>query len=396
MQKFCVSFEGMYCCLVITDTKNVWGEVLSGNAFARRWRETNLAQARTAAGEDKENEWRKNLLRLLTNIHSIGGIADLSFEVVPSHNADLAFELGSDDFKWRWETYTLGPKVSADVLSKQLIMPLISVSHLAFSSPDPVSELSDTNLQMAIDKTGRTGRRAVDTHVKHAISRPRLATTMRRMSAVFSFLPELPPVVSKVDTPELVVPKLPENEPVLASASSPVRSSRPRTISREPIPSRAVKEAPEKSATQTILVKSQVNEDAESESVTEEEEDDSPVLPANPLFKGKGRGVSPDVSARKRSTPAMPGKADGNASPYNSRETSPKRKEPDSKGATPTDTGSGSQIDGVQPLKRLKKKPVASSSSDEDSDAGPKRRVAQTRNAPRGAKQPIKRGGRRF
>lgn len=200
---------------------------------------------------------------------------------------DLAFELGSDSFKWRWETYSLGPKVSAEVLSKQLIMPLISVSHLAFSSADPVSELSDTNLQMvmffhlimpnnciidappcsyyglgslwspidalkAIDKAGRTGRRAVDTHVKHALSRPRLATTMRRMSAVFNFLTDLrmstdsihemgpsltdmaAPVVSKFDTPDFLVPDLPVSESVPAAPGSSAPSGRLRADSPEP------------------------------------------------------------------------------------------------------------------------------------------------------------------
>lgn len=37
-------------------------------------------------------------------------------------------------------------QVSADVLSQHLIMPLISVTHLAFSSSDPVSELSGSDL----------------------------------------------------------------------------------------------------------------------------------------------------------------------------------------------------------------------------------------------------------
>lgn len=64
-----------------------------------------------------------------------------------SYVQDLAFELGSEDFKWRWETYALGPKASAEVLSIHLIMPLISVTHLAYSSADPVSELSELDLE---------------------------------------------------------------------------------------------------------------------------------------------------------------------------------------------------------------------------------------------------------
>lgn len=41
----------------------------------------------------------------------------------------------------------VGPRMSADILSKHLIMPLISLSHLAFSSADPVSELTDADLE---------------------------------------------------------------------------------------------------------------------------------------------------------------------------------------------------------------------------------------------------------
>ena len=60
---------------------------------------------------------------------------------------DLAFDLDFDDFKWHWETYLIGPKSSAEVISQHLIMPLLSVTHLAFASADPVSELSDADLE---------------------------------------------------------------------------------------------------------------------------------------------------------------------------------------------------------------------------------------------------------
>ena len=39
------------------------------------------------------------------------------------------------------------PQVSAEVISKHLIMPLISVTHLAFTSADAVSEISETDLE---------------------------------------------------------------------------------------------------------------------------------------------------------------------------------------------------------------------------------------------------------
>jgi hypothetical protein len=45
------------------------------------------------------------------------------------------------------------------------------------------------NLQ-AIDKLSRTARRTIDTHVKNVFSKPRLSTSIRRMSAMFNFAPD--------------------------------------------------------------------------------------------------------------------------------------------------------------------------------------------------------------
>lgn len=60
---------------------------------------------------------------------------------------DLAFELHATDCKWRWECYLLGPKTSANILSTHLILPLISITYLSFTSADPVCELSVEDLQ---------------------------------------------------------------------------------------------------------------------------------------------------------------------------------------------------------------------------------------------------------
>jgi hypothetical protein len=59
----------------------------------------------------------------------------------------MAFELQAVDCKWRWECNLLGPKTSAKILSRHLIHPLLSVAYLAFTSPDPLSELAVEDLQ---------------------------------------------------------------------------------------------------------------------------------------------------------------------------------------------------------------------------------------------------------
>lgn len=56
-------------------------------------------------------------------------------------------EFECSNWKWRWEPTFLGPKASAEVLSKHLIMPLISVNHLAFSSSDVLGDLTPMDLE---------------------------------------------------------------------------------------------------------------------------------------------------------------------------------------------------------------------------------------------------------
>lgn len=41
----------------------------------------------------------------------------------------------------------MGHKHAAEILSKQLIMPLISLNHIAISSPDALSGMADSELE---------------------------------------------------------------------------------------------------------------------------------------------------------------------------------------------------------------------------------------------------------
>ncbi|KAF8584412.1 hypothetical protein K439DRAFT_1346179, partial [Ramaria rubella] len=183
--KFHFSAEGA-CNLLITDTANVWFEAVGSKQVARRWRQLNK-DGGPFANQDQEVAWRTRTSRKLTSAHALKSIQESIFSIEDSYDADLAIELQFSDCKWRWECYTLGPKTSAQILSKQLILPLLSVTHLAFTSADPVSELSTEDLQQAVDQVARTGRRAQDIHVRQTMSRPRVTTTLARMSAMFNF-----------------------------------------------------------------------------------------------------------------------------------------------------------------------------------------------------------------
>ena len=74
---------------MITDTKRVWGEVITNSRLSRRWRECNpgIASPPPASDEEEEDEWKSLTIDLLSDVHSIGGIADLEFEIVKSKNA---------------------------------------------------------------------------------------------------------------------------------------------------------------------------------------------------------------------------------------------------------------------------------------------------------------------
>ena len=60
---------------------------------------------------------------------------------------DFAFELRLEDFIFRWETNSAGPRISAEVISRQIIMPLMSTAHFAFNTPSSVGEMSESDLE---------------------------------------------------------------------------------------------------------------------------------------------------------------------------------------------------------------------------------------------------------
>lgn len=80
----------------------------------------------------------------------------------------------------------------------------MTAMHLSFQSTESVRDLGDSDLEQvnvshfrntfrhthallqAVDKMTRTARRSMDTHVRHAMSRPKNATTLRRITAMLN------------------------------------------------------------------------------------------------------------------------------------------------------------------------------------------------------------------
>ncbi|KAF8986582.1 hypothetical protein BDQ17DRAFT_1259470, partial [Cyathus striatus] len=190
LSKFYHSTVDLSCCVLLTDTKSVWPKVIFSQQFARRWRACN-ARSTVPFDDVDEDKWRAKRLGFLSRVHTLSGIAELSFEIVDTNYADIAFELEYDTFKWRWEVNYLGHFFSAEIISKHLIFPLIAMTHMTFSSTEAVPDISDADLEKAVDKAGQAARRALDTHTKNALSKPRVAKTLSRMAAMFNFIPEL-------------------------------------------------------------------------------------------------------------------------------------------------------------------------------------------------------------
>lgn len=61
--------------------------MLTSKQIARRWRDCNPLNVTTAQSDEEEDAWRLDILSLLGKVHTLGGIADMSFEVVESNYA---------------------------------------------------------------------------------------------------------------------------------------------------------------------------------------------------------------------------------------------------------------------------------------------------------------------
>ncbi|KAL5526105.1 hypothetical protein ACEPAG_7443 [Sanghuangporus baumii] len=360
------------CFLLITDTKAVWTEVLTKNQLVRRWRQCN------PAANLNDNDQSFSLLQsLIRDLHSPNGISDANFDIVESRDADLAFELDCDKFKWRWDAYLLGPKTSADVISKHLILPLISLTHVSFYSADPVSELAEGDLEKTVDKIGRTARRSADIHVKQTLSRPRIATTLQRISSLLGFVQTLPPIRSEMERPNLGG----QVEALRAHiALSPDEASHPSfsTAGDTRWHQRAQNAVSSKSVKPPIETEVVQPAAADAESETESDSDDE-----RDVLASKSR-ASQDSASRVRATPPANLISEPPVLGQTSRLQSPESDSP--------------------PAKKFRSKITNISDSDSDSDSRVKGRSQGSQGTAggarpivgRGVRQPLKRGGRRF
>ncbi|KAN0124596.1 hypothetical protein V8E53_015783 [Lactarius tabidus] len=394
------SFADQTCVFMITDTKTVWAEVLSRQQLSRRWSTCNPNSTPTSLSRPEEDSWLDQALQYLEDVHSLGAIGDLSFTVTESRFSDLAIDLRGDGFNWRWETFSIGPKQSADVLSKHLILPLLSTAYLAFVSPDAISEISTNDLEKAVDRIGRTARRSVDTHIRNIFSQPRICTSLRRVSALFAFNANSPPIIDQPERPQLDLPSV-DSAAGSGRTSHETHTSRHVLVNNPPVSGlyhpafnpidpwqkeasgsreESVTRAPRHSPRPPPALSGR----AAVDSTTESGEDDvKPLPPPRAREKEKDTLHSTTETAVRDKSTSRPASLPRSRTPVKaSRSTVPSKvRSSDSDADSPP-----------RQTKRPKAEPGKGKDDSDDSDDGPKRGGARWR----GTKQPIKRVGRQF
>ncbi|KAH9009188.1 hypothetical protein EDB84DRAFT_1571392 [Lactarius hengduanensis] len=377
------SFADQACVFMITDTKSVWVEVLSKQRLRRRWSTCNPNSAPNQLSGPEEDSWLDQALQYLEDVHSLGAMGDLAFSVTESRFSDLAVDLRGDGFNWRWETFSIGPKQSADVLSKHLILPLLSTAYLAFVSPDAICEISGNDLEKTVDRIGRTARRSVDTHIRNIFTQPRISTSLRRVSALFAFSSNPPPITDKPERPQLDLPSVDS----AGSGRTPQEMPAPRTlvVDNPPKETRGSEANPFTRAARHSPGPATLGQGT-VDSATESGEEDTNTL-SPPIQRGNGKDTlrpTTAAAARGKST----SRADSHASLPRSRTPAKATRSAIPSKVRPSDSDSDSPP-------RQNKRPRADtgkgSDNDDDSDDGPKGGTRW-----RGTKQPIKRVGRQF
>ncbi|KAF9450328.1 hypothetical protein P691DRAFT_798218 [Macrolepiota fuliginosa MF-IS2] len=420
--KFTSSTIDLTCCALFTDTKSVWTEELTSQQLARRWRQCNPRAPQSFSNMEDEDEWRFSVLELLAKAHTLGGVNGLSFEVTDTNYSDIAFALECDSFKWRWETCFIGHEFSADVISKQLVFPLISTNQLLFSSTEPIQDMTDIAVENAVDKIGRTARRAIDTHIKNALAKPRISTILRRMTAMFGSLHDLPSIISTAEEPSLQVPSTPKASPDLP----PKKATDDFQFSRDIVSLKFVNtaghispihsgyqdlvEAPRaRSPMQISPPRQQASElpPTKADSATESSTDEGEQLSLAGARSRSGMSPVRKLTPRRSASPGVshPPAARPSASPIprpSASRTKTLEVRPDADKTSDDDSSPQKP-----PPKRIK--PAQMSSSESDSESERRARVAQLKAGPSGSgsgmgggpakrnvRQPIKRGGKRF
>jgi len=304
--KFCCNEDNASCCFLMTDTKSVWVEVMGWNRIGRR--ALHLEIVDDFAGPADLDETLQHLVKL----HSFASAESLTPGFLPMFLGDLRITLSNDDFSWEWHLEALPRAHAADLLSKQLIMPMLNWSGYVMDSyMDAIStEHEIRQLERDLDASGRTAKRHPDKMVQSVMRQSLFTTALRRLtetgsgsatrSAIFRS-PEDEPQ----PRPRSSSPPPPSVRPSARSDAGPSNrqtSDRLTSIKQEslvpkvepspsPAPNGHSAKASGKASNPRVKKEEEEEEEGHAGSETElepEEEDDEPRRPEEEGDKGEG------------------------------------------------------------------------------------------------------------
>jgi len=101
--------------------------------------------------------------------------------MTPTKKADLEVNLKLGSYRWRWETMSAG-RMGADILSRHLIIPMITLNEFALKSPQSPSTMDDNTWTKHLDVVAKTSRVINSVHV--LFRKPRVSTSLCRISQI--------------------------------------------------------------------------------------------------------------------------------------------------------------------------------------------------------------------
>ncbi|KZS90201.1 hypothetical protein SISNIDRAFT_458149 [Sistotremastrum niveocremeum HHB9708] len=172
---------------VITDTKSCWYEHLTNNSLTTRYRACNPTSADQLSADMER--WRADKFQQLVAAHSVEAFQDADFSVLDSYDYDLVIQFIFDqpeEWTWRWNLTRMGPRTSANFLSKHLIVPLVLSSHVAFQTIDAKRPVSEQEWEKNVSTTANHAKRSLVHQLKGAFSKPRFVDAIRTIGSALS------------------------------------------------------------------------------------------------------------------------------------------------------------------------------------------------------------------
>ncbi|KAH7105445.1 hypothetical protein BKA62DRAFT_812954 [Auriculariales sp. MPI-PUGE-AT-0066] len=210
MIKFAISHELKLCCVMITDTKSVFGEVLPFNSLARRWASANPTLHIPLNSQGLPDDTTiKYIVEVLSIMHTIKHMSSGTLKVSEDYNSDLAIDLATNDYSWRWNALAVGLRTSADLISTHLITPLLTFSWASLDLKESMKQVGADALEKHLRPRSIQHRKTPQTLPQAAFRKPKLTTALCLIHATFLSRSDLPSIVEDVDDdPELPEPVL--------------------------------------------------------------------------------------------------------------------------------------------------------------------------------------------